>query len=118
MAWAARTFTSETGQKPVDDWVRSLGPEARAVVINAVDLLEEHGVGLGMPHARSLGDGLWELRARDQAGIYRVIYFHWFHRTFGLLHGFTKKTQRTPRSEIETARNRRATWLAREERRS
>ncbi|MCY3645575.1 MAG: type II toxin-antitoxin system RelE/ParE family toxin [Chloroflexi bacterium] len=104
-----RTFTSETGQKPVNDWLRSLEPEARAVVINTIDLLEEHGAGLGMPPARSLGDGLWELRARDQSGIYRVIYFHWFRRTFGLLHGFTKKTQQTPQREIETARKRQAT---------
>lgn len=111
-----RTFTSESGQKPVDDWLRSLEPEAGAVVINVIDLLEEHGPGLGMPHARPLGDGLWELRTRDRAGIYRVIYFHWFRRTFGLLHGFTKRTQRTQRTEIETAAKRQATWLAREER--
>ena len=114
MAWAVRTFTSDTGRKPVDEWLRSLGPEARAVMIGTIDLLEEHGRGLEMPHARSLGDGLWELRARDRAGIYRVIYFHWFRRTFGLLHGFTKKSQRTPQSEIETAKKRQATWLARE----
>ena len=118
MAWAVRTFTSDTGQKPVDDWLRSLEPEAKAVMIGVIDLLEEHGRDLGMPHARPLGDGLWELRARDQAGIYRVIYFHWFRRTFGLLHGFTKKTQQTPRNEIDTAKRRQATWLAREEKHS
>lgn len=110
-----RTFTSDTGQKPVDDWIRNLDPEARAAVVNVVDLLEEHGTGLRLPHARPLEGGLWELRARSQGGIQRVIYFHWFGHTFGLLHGFTKKTQRTPRGEIDTARKRQATWLAREE---
>ena len=97
--WAVRTFTSDTGQKPVEDWLRSLEPEARAVVINVIDLLEEHGAGLGMPHARSLGNGLWELRARDQSGIYRK------GRIPGAVH-----------VQIETARRRQATWLAREER--
>ncbi|MYA52964.1 MAG: type II toxin-antitoxin system RelE/ParE family toxin [Dehalococcoidia bacterium] len=98
----------------MDDWMRSLDPEARAAVVNVVDLLEEHGAALALPHARPLGEGLWELRARSPGGIQRVIYFHWFGRTFGLLHGFTKKTRQTPRTEIDTARRRQATWLARE----
>lgn len=66
-----------------------------------------------MPFARHLGDGLWELRVRDSAGIYRVVYFHWKGRTFGLLHGFSKKTQATPQRDLETAKTRRGNWLER-----
>jgi len=62
---------------------------------------------------KHLEDGIWELRARGPDGIYRVLYFHWFSHTFGLLHGFTKRTQKTPRAELDIARRRRATWLAR-----
>ena len=78
-----------------------------------VELLETHGTNLREPFVRHIEDGIWELRARAPDGIYRVLYFHWFGHTFGLLHGFTKKTQRTPRTEIDIARRRRATWLAR-----
>ena len=76
-------------------------------------LLRMFGTELAIPHARSMGDGLWEIRARGPDGIYRVLYIHWFEHTFGLLHGFTKKTQRTPASELRIARERRAKWLAR-----
>jgi phage-related protein len=118
--WNIRTYTTDGGGKPVDDWLRSLAttdPTGAAHVVATVDLLEEHGVDLGMPHARPLEDGLWELRARSGGSIWRIIYFHWKGRTFGLLHAFTKKTRTTPRVDIQTAKNRRKTWLDRERRR-
>jgi phage-related protein len=111
--WLIRTFTTESGGKPVDEWLRSLDPGARAEVAWTVDLLKRHGVELAMPYVRHLGGGIWELRIRDAAGVYRVLYFHWKGRTFGLLHAFTKKTRATPRHELELAKARRALWLSR-----
>ena len=113
--WNIRTFTTDAGGKPVEEWIESLSPTGRAEVVAAIGLLEQHGVELGMPQARSLADGLWELRIHDRGGAQRVIYFHWKGRTFALLHGFTKRTQRTPRRELETARRRRDRWLERSE---
>jgi phage-related protein len=112
--WLIRTFTTDAGGKPVDDWIRSLDPAARAELAWTIELLKRHGIELGMPYVRSLGDGLWELRAREADGIYRILYFHWKGRTFGLLHGFTKKTQATPKRELDMARTRRARWLGRQ----
>jgi phage-related protein len=66
-----------------------------------------------MPFARYLDDEIWELRVRDRDGIYRVLYFHWKGRTFGLLHGFSKQTQKTPVRELTLAKQRRALWLGR-----
>ncbi len=111
--WLIRTFTTEAGGKPVDDWIRSLEPPARAEVALTIDLLKEHGISLGMPFARPMGEGIWELRARDSSGIYRVLYFHWKGRTFGLLHGFSKTTRTAPKKELELARTRRTIWLGR-----
>jgi phage-related protein len=108
-----RTFTTATGAKPVEQWIEALDPEARAEVLILVSLLEERRTSLREPFARHLGDGIWELRARGRDGIYRVLYFHWFGHTFGLLHGFTKKTQKTPSRELDTARSRRQIWLSR-----
>lgn len=114
-AWNIRTFTASGSRKPVEEWIRGLQPRAQAEVILTVELLEEYGPGLSMPHARHLEDGIWELRARVGRNVFRILYFHWKSRTFGLLHGFTKKTERTPRAEIEIARERRAAWHARAE---
>jgi phage-related protein len=83
--------------------MESLEPAAQAEVFLAVRLLREHGVSLGMPFARHLREGLWELRVRDPAGIYRIVYFHWKGRTFGFVHAFSKKTRATPPADIELA---------------
>jgi phage-related protein len=111
--WLIRTYTSETGAKPFDEWLEGLEAEALEAVAEGLDLLQMLGLSLGMPSVRHLGDGLYELRTRDSRGIYRCLYFHWFGRTLGMLHGFTKKTQRIPPRELEIARQRRATWLSR-----
>jgi phage-related protein len=111
--WLVRTFTTDAGGKPVDDWVRSLDPESRSAIGAAVRLLRLQGPEITMPASRYMGAGIWELRARDAKGNYRVIYFHWKGRTFGLLHGFTKKTEATPLRDLALAKSRRDTWLAR-----
>jgi phage-related protein len=107
MVWNLRLYIGANGERPVLVWLRSLDPKAKAAVIEVLDLLTEFGTSLERPHVAFLGEGLWELRARGPDGIYRVIYFHIKGRSFGLLHGFTKKTQKTPRREIEIAKERR-----------
>lgn len=112
--WNIRTYTTDDGSKPVDDWILRLPPRAAARVVAVIDLLERHGIDLHMPHAKHLEDGVWELRARLGSDIWRVLYFHWKGRTFGLLHSFTKKAQQTSRADIDVAKVRRETWLRRE----
>jgi phage-related protein len=58
---------------------------------------------------------LWELREESRTNIYRVVYFFFSGRRIVLLHGFQKKSQRTPRGEFETARQRHSAFLAQEE---
>lgn len=74
-----------------------------------IQLLEEQGTRLGENITKHLEDGIWELRPGDN----RVLYF--FHKddTYVLLHQFRKKTQKTPRREIEKAKSERDDWLAR-----
>ena len=60
------------------------------------------GWPIGMPVARSLGNRLWEIRTKTQRGQARVLFV--FHGSMiVLLHGFIKKTAKTPRREIELA---------------
>ena len=59
-----RTFTTDSGGKPVEDWIRSLSYEEQAEAILVVELLETHGHDLAMPHSRYLEAGLWEVGTR------------------------------------------------------
>ncbi len=67
------------------------------------------GVKIGLPDARPMPDirqGAYELRVRDNAGIYRVFYYLKSEKGVLVFHAFTKKTQKTPQNEIETGKRR------------
>jgi len=64
------------------------------------------GPNLGEPHTKPFGDGLFELRLKATEGIARVFYCALVGRRIVMLHGFVKKSQRTPRRELEIARER------------
>ena len=68
-----------------------------------------------MPYSEELEDGIFELRAKVGSDISRVLYFFVVGRKIILTNGFIKKTQKTPKSEIELAKKYRADYLSREE---
>lgn len=70
------------------------------------DRMEVYGPDLGMPHTRAMGDGLFEIRLKATEGIARVMYCTIVGRKIVMLHQFIKKTDKTPRRELETARRR------------
>lgn len=71
-----------------------------------VELLLEFGPHLRMPHARAMGDGLFELRPRGREGIGRALYCYIDGARIVILHAFVKKTQETPDKELRLARKR------------
>jgi len=71
-----------------------------------VELLMEFGPHLRMPHSRSLGNGLFELRPRSAEGIGRVFYCFMAQKRIVILHAFVKKTEETPERELKLARKR------------
>ncbi len=78
----------------------------RASYAKLTCLLEDFGLELRMPHSRAMGDGLFELRPRGREGIARVFYCMRVGREIIMLHSFIKKTNGTPKRELETARRR------------
>lgn len=68
--------------------------------------MEVYGPDLGMPHTRAMGDGLFELRLKAAEGIARVFYCTLVGRRIVMLHQFVKKSEKTPRRELEIARTR------------
>src|SRR6266567_7903107 len=106
-------YTDADDRSPILEFLRGLNAQQRRKVGRSIRLLEEQGTALMEPHARYLQDGLWELRTQVGGDAYRCLYFTWTGLRFVILHVFQKKTEKTPKREIETALRRRADWLAR-----
>ena len=86
----------------VESFLESLNAKEIAKVIRTVELLEEFGNDLGMPHSRHMSDGLLELRVR---GTREIRIFYCFHKKQAvLLHACIKKTQKTLDKELDRAR--------------
>jgi phage-related protein len=83
-----------------------LSPGLLAKFLRYTERLEAYGPDLGMPHTRAMGNGLVELRVKAAEGIVRVFFCTGVGHRIVLLHQFHKKTERTPRRELEIARRR------------
>jgi len=104
MDWQVEYYKKENGDIPVLDFLLTLEAKMRAKAFNEIELLEKHGPELREPYVKSIkGKGLFELRIKFASDINRIFYFTYRQKTFVLLHGFTKKTEKTPQREIERA---------------
>lgn len=108
-------YENEQGKRPVEAFIDSLDVKMRAKVFGRLALLEEYGSKLGMPFARHLDDGIYELRTSQGSDITRILYFFVAGKRIVLTHGFVKKTQKTPMREIMKAKRARDDWMARHE---
>src|SRR3954468_22028265 len=105
--WPVEFYATRTGRCPVAEYLDALTGREAAAMRKELRLLAEFGLDLGLPHARPLGRKLWELPARAERQ-HRVLYFAASGQRLILLHAFTKKTQETPRGELDTAHARMA----------
>ena len=86
---------------------QTLPVDMRARLQRIFRLVESRGLEvLGMPLARPVDSPLWELRVTGRDGIARCLYVAATGRTLLILRTFIKKTQKTPRREIDMARRR------------
>lgn len=100
----AAFYETATGKEPVRAWLKKLNPDDRKVVGEDIATLELSWP-VGMPTCRSISgrQGLWELRSHISDGrVARILFCIWSQQMV-LLHGFVKKTQKTPDKEIELA---------------
>ncbi|WP_349573134.1 type II toxin-antitoxin system RelE/ParE family toxin [Azotobacter salinestris] len=99
-------FRTEAGNEPVREWLADLPKESRRLIgmdIKTVQL----GWPIGMPVVRKLEPGLWEVRTDLGDTIARVI-FTLVDTEMVLLHGFIKKSQKTPPVDLKTAKQRKS----------
>jgi phage-related protein len=110
--WTVEFYQSQNGNSPILDWFNEQEAKVQAKLARIFELLEEHGTAVGKPYVAPLEDKLYEIRAEQDTNIYRAIYFAYTGKRFILLHAFQKKTQKTPKKEIELAKQRMKTFLA------
>jgi len=113
--WILVSYRDARGRVPIDEYLDTLQIRDRARVLREIELLEEYGPNLRMPHARHLRGKLWELRIDTRPNSYRVLYAAVAGRKFVLLHSFAKKSERTLEREIDIAEHRLVDYLARSE---
>ena len=101
-------FRSRTGAEPVRDWLRSLDKQDRFRIGTDLKTVE-FGWPIGMPTCRPLGQGLFEVRTTLDNRIGRVLFCIGNGQMI-LLHGFIKKTQKTPKADLDLARTRKRVW--------
>ena len=97
-------YRSDNGREPVREWLQSLSKEDRKRIGRDI-LTLQLGWPSGMPIARKLEPGLWEVRTRLDHAIARVVFTD-SDGSFILLHGFVKKTRKTPLGALRVARQR------------
>jgi phage-related protein len=99
-------YSTPGGAEFVRDWLRSLDVKERRAI--GTDLLRiQFRWPVGMPLCRAMGDGLWEARTTLPSNRIARVLFVVNRDRIVLLHGFIKKTQKTPDEELALARKRR-----------
>lgn len=96
-------YEKEEGTIPVQEFLDRLPVKHHAKALRDIDILEKYGAALTEPHVKHIEGKLWELRIKSASDISRIFYFIAIGQNIVLLHGFVKKTQRTPDREIRIA---------------
>lgn len=98
------SWTVETLNEAVDAEVEALPADMRARLVRIANLIEEKGLErMGEPHIKHIDGRIWEIRLKGQSGISRALYVTATSRRVVIVRVFVKKTEKTPRREIEIA---------------
>ena len=111
MKFTIEFYSLPDGTEPVTEFLDSLDQNMANKILREIMLLEEFGNQLREPHTKHLDDGIFELRAIYGSNITRVLFFFYYRGRIILTNGFTKKTQKTPQNEIDTAKKYRDDFL-------
>src|ERR1035437_2724021 len=99
---SARFYRSDSGREPVREWLRKLDAEDRKIIGEDIKDVE-FAWPIGMPLVWALGRELWEVRSSLPRGRIARVLFCVERECMVLLHGFIKKTQKTPKPDFDLA---------------
>ena len=98
-----KKFIIEYFNDTVQDDILNLPNVFKQRYFRYTDKMEEYGGDLGWPATAPMGSGLFELRIHEAPGIARVLFCYMVGRRIVMLHCFIKKTQKTPKKELDIA---------------
>ena len=104
MDYVVEYYEKSDGSRPAEEFILSQDNKMQAKIFAALELLELKGPALREPFSKPLGDGIFEVRAKQGSDISRVLYFFVVGKRVILTNGFIKKTAKTPPREIERAK--------------
>ena len=95
-----------------EEYLDSLSDKDAAKLLAVINNIEEKGLAIAerQKWIKKLTSNLYEIRSKRSSNIHRAIYFHWENNKYIITHGFTKKTQNTPKREIEKGIRRRGIY--------
>lgn len=97
-------YETAAGERPAEEFLDSLDVKMRGKLVMTLKVLQEQGNRLREPYSKHLEDGIFEVRGKVSSDISRVLYFFYYGGRIILTNGFIKKTQKTPRNELEKAK--------------
>ncbi|WP_072621452.1 type II toxin-antitoxin system RelE/ParE family toxin [Spirulina major] len=98
----ARFYRTDQGNEPVRKWLKQLTPAEKLVIGTDLKTVE-YGWPIGMPTCRPMGKGLYEVRSDLPDGKIARVFFCVHQNQMILLHGFIKKSQKTPKQDLDLA---------------
>jgi len=101
MNWNIKYFNEN-----IENQILDLPDGLLARYFKLTDLMLTHGSNLGLPHTKSLSNGLFELRLKSKEGIGRVFYCTKVGKNIIMLHSYIKKSQKIPKNVMATALSR------------
>lgn len=108
-------YDKPDGTEPAKEFILNLDRKMQTKLFQIIEMLRVSGYQLREPYSKSLEDGIFEIRAKSGSNITRVLYFFFVGQKIILTNGFVKKTQKTPKEEINRAKRYRAEYLRRKE---
>lgn len=108
-------YNKPDGTEPAKEFLNNLDIKMQAKMARTIQILQDNGTALREPYSKPLEGGIFELRAKVGSDISRVLYFFFVGKKVILTNGFIKKTQKTPKAEIERAKSYRDEYLNRKE---
>ncbi|MCG2694460.1 type II toxin-antitoxin system RelE/ParE family toxin [Candidatus Parcubacteria bacterium] len=104
--YKVKFYKNSLNQKePVLDYLEKLDQKNKAKILKYIEFLREHNGYLDEPYSKHIFGKIRELRVDFSKKRHRIFYFTFINQTIVLLHSFSKKTPKTPKNEIEQAKN-------------
>ena len=96
-------YVTKSGENPVKDFIESLQKRDKVKIFRIFQYIQIYGLSAILPHVKKLsGTQFWEIRILGESNI-RIIYVSITSDSVLVLHGFLKKSQKTPGRELKTA---------------